>query len=184
MIIDIRLPRILNTLSLATLLLFLCPGCSQEQTHIRPYQESDRQALVNIFEQNWEWLDYRPKSEGIADFIHDIDTATARSELGGSVDMTTLVYAENNITKGFISFFENTPTKAKILFLAVNEKYRRQNIARQLMNAALDELKQRGFHTIELTTLITNIKAQNLYRSFGFVEIGKSAPFIYFSKTT
>lgn len=63
--------------------------------------------------------------------------------------------------------------EAEVLTLAVAPHARRQGVARSLLEAAGKEIRHRGGRTIFLEVAEGNIPAQQLYRRFGFVEVGR-----------
>lgn len=55
--------------------------------------------------------------------------------------------------------------------LAVNEKFRRKGIGKELVRRVLQRMKARGCHSAMLETEVTNATAQRLYQDiFGFVR--------------
>ncbi len=54
--------------------------------------------------------------------------------------------------------------------LFVSPKFRRQSIARNLMQEALNHAKKTGALRIELATQTSNTLAQNLYESMGYTK--------------
>jgi [ribosomal protein S18]-alanine N-acetyltransferase len=66
-----------------------------------------------------------------------------------------------------------TVDEAEVLTLAVAPHARRQGIARSLLEAACKETRLRGGQTMFLEVAVNNVPARELYRRFGFVEVGK-----------
>lgn len=62
--------------------------------------------------------------------------------------------------------------EADISNVAVYEKYRRQHIAKQMMEYILAKVKVSGVKHITLEVRETNVAAIKLYESMGFVEAG------------
>lgn len=58
--------------------------------------------------------------------------------------------------------------EADIINIAVHQEARSQGIARQLLNEALRQLKERGVREVYLEVRVSNTAAQALYRGFGF----------------
>lgn len=56
--------------------------------------------------------------------------------------------------------------------VAVAQRFRRQGIARRLMDALLREAAARGVRTVHLEARAGNGAAIGLYRSLGFVQVG------------
>lgn len=150
---------------------------------IRPYNPStDHEALIEIFNQNWYWLDYRSQDEGLRTFKHDLDSLTTVGDFGETLPLSWLVYATGSHINGFAAYCQKSPTVGKILFLATNTKDRRRGYAQQLLQAALDEFKRTGVLSVDLATRVTNTPAQTLYKKFGFVETQRDDTFVYFTK--
>jgi [ribosomal protein S18]-alanine N-acetyltransferase len=59
-----------------------------------------------------------------------------------------------------------------ITTIAVREKYRRLGIGEQLLLNMMDSAKQLNAEILTLEVRITNTKAQQLYRKFGFIDSG------------
>ena len=57
--------------------------------------------------------------------------------------------------------------------VAVHEKYRGKGIGRQLVQAVIDRADDRGVREIFLEVRQSNTQAQELYKTFGFVEVGR-----------
>lgn len=69
---------------------------------------------------------------------------------------------------GFIQSFDT----ADIMNVSVDEKHRRQGIAKSLLFELLKEGKSRGIKKFTLEVREGNAPARNLYESFGFVNEG------------
>lgn len=57
--------------------------------------------------------------------------------------------------------------------VAVHENYRGKGIGRQLVQAVIDRAGDRGVREIFLEVRQSNTQAQELYKTFGFVEVGR-----------
>ncbi|WP_312654443.1 ribosomal protein S18-alanine N-acetyltransferase [Proteiniclasticum sp.] len=62
---------------------------------------------------------------------------------------------------------------ADILNIAVDEHFKRQGIARALLNRLITLLKEKNVQNIFLEVRVSNIPAQMLYKSFGFITLAK-----------
>ena len=98
-------------------------------------------------------------------------------------DSVILVAHENSKMGGFIQLYPSFSSvgmqKIWILNdLFVDADFRRQNIARNLMEAARKYAKETGVLRIDLATQISNIFAQNLYESMGYT---KNESFFHYS---
>jgi ribosomal protein S18 acetylase RimI-like enzyme len=98
-------------------------------------------------------------------------------------DSVILVAHESSKMTGFIQFYPSFSSvgmqKIWILNdLFVDTNFRRQNVARNLMDAAKIYAKETGALRIDLATQISNIFAQNLYESLGYT---KNESFVHYS---
>ena len=57
--------------------------------------------------------------------------------------------------------------------LAISPEYRRKGIAKALVSALVEQLKQRESHCLTLEVRLSNEPARALYASLGFVQIGR-----------
>ncbi len=62
---------------------------------------------------------------------------------------------------------------ADILNVAVNEDFKRQGIAKALLSRLIFMLKEKNVQNIFLEVRVSNIPAQMLYRSLGFITLAK-----------
>ena|ERR1700722_6394033 len=81
---------------------------------------------------------------------------------------------------GFTAYYKLTPTKGKILFVAVHPDMRGKRYGQVLMQTALKELKNMGIREVELVTRTSNTAAQKLYLRTGMHETFKDADYVYF----
>jgi ribosomal protein S18 acetylase RimI-like enzyme len=98
-------------------------------------------------------------------------------------DSVILIAHENSQTGGFIQLYPSFSSvgmqKIWILNdLFVDTDFRRQNVARNLMEAAREYAKETGALRIDLATQISNIFAQNLYESMSYT---KNESFFHYS---
>ena len=57
--------------------------------------------------------------------------------------------------------------------LAVDDEHRGEGIGSKLIQAVLERAHERGVHEIFLEVRKSNARAQDLYRAFGFSEVGR-----------
>ena len=69
-------------------------------------------------------------------------------------------------------FLWNIDRSVPWLGVAVHEEFKGRRLGRLLIRHALSYLHERGKSGVLLTTHIVNIRAQGLYKSMGFEEIG------------
>jgi ribosomal protein S18 acetylase RimI-like enzyme len=78
--------------------------------------------------------------------------------------------------KGFIAYYTNdfTSKKAYITMVIIDKKYRGKQIGKKLLNKVLEDLRNKGFLSVQLEVDKHNYVAYNLYSSFGFFKIDES----------
>jgi ribosomal protein S18 acetylase RimI-like enzyme len=129
----------------------------------------DREALITIFKQNMFWLTNETNEDAaVASFKHSIDTNSSSSSWMDRGNLLTYVYRDNEATKGFVSYHKVSSSAAKILYIAIDDTYRRRGYAEKLLKFALADLKKQGYRSVELVTRLVNKRAQGLYRKLGF----------------
>lgn len=82
---------------------------------------------------------------------------------------------------GFVGYHPNSMYIWQLLWLAVDQDYRRQGIAKKLLNYAVEDMVRRGAIKIELATRPVNVRAKALYNQFGFKQVDEDQDFAYFS---
>ncbi|MBN1231690.1 MAG: GNAT family N-acetyltransferase [Anaerolineales bacterium] len=107
---------------------------------------------------------------------------TQMSAANSGYPMTGFVYMENNQVVGNISIMPIQISGVKgalIANVAVLPEYRNRGIAKQLTDAALQEIKDRGISIIWLQARDDNPVALNLYVNAGFEEITRRTTWVY-----
>ena len=94
--------------------------------------------------------------------------ASVRSQLEKSDSLCTVAVGDDCIV-GYLAF-EVIADEGSVVELAVHPYHRRQGIARELIQGALDNCP--GMSAVYLEVRQSNITAISLYRSLGFEEIG------------
>ena len=149
---------------------------------LKPYEpKKDRAALIQLFRQNWYWLDDRELEGGLKAFEETLNKVGDPAFATRLDVMDWTVYRSKGEARAFISYFmrDSAEKVGKILYLAVDDRFRARGIARQLMTKAIDVLTKKGAKIIEIVTRISNHPAQNLYRSMGFVQVGEDETFVF-----
>ena len=144
---------------------------------IYPYcSDRDRETVISLFDKNWYWL----VSEGSISFSPEYmldNRASSRSpEHVGNLNL--FVYRAENNTAGFLAYYRKSALRGFILFLVVDDAYRGRGYARQLLEYALNDLKNQGVAQIELVTRLSNEKARGLYLGAGFHEIWRDEGYV------
>lgn len=82
-----------------------------------------------------------------------------------------LVARENDTVCGYIGMWLIID-EGHITNLAVHPAYRRRGIGRLLLKNLIEEGKKHGLSRLTLEVRRSNMAAQNLYREFGFKQVG------------
>ncbi|MBO2526590.1 MAG: ribosomal-protein-alanine N-acetyltransferase [Clostridiales bacterium] len=83
-----------------------------------------------------------------------------------------LVYEENGVVAGYIGA-QSVHPEADVMNLAVAPGFRRQGIARKLLNSLIQLLHRQGIEALFLEVRPSNYAAIALYEVFGFVQVGR-----------
>lgn len=144
----------------------------------------DRSSLIKIFKQNMFWLTNDPSEQSaLQSFEQSLDSASPSQSWLDRGSLVTYVYRDREGTKGFISYYPLSSASAKILYIAVDDDYRRRGYAQKLLEYALAELKRKGFKDVELVTRLVNKRAQGLYKKLGFRQTWDDGTLVGFVKT-
>ena len=152
----------------------------KHKTGIVPYEPSrDRTFTINVFKKDWYWLlsDYSPNYS--LDRLLDYKTPN-NDDLSEAGKLIMYTYLDAGKPAGFVHFHEKELKIGQILFLAVDNYYRGKGYAREMMNFAIKELKNRGMLTIRMNTRTDNTKARALYESLGFKQIWTDGAYIIY----
>ncbi|MFT6765479.1 MAG: ribosomal protein S18 acetylase RimI-like enzyme [Alteromonas naphthalenivorans] len=142
---------------------------------------ADQHAFVEkVFKENFSLLTVNPD--------HNFDVMLQKrspnrheSKYFGKMD--TVILYDNNDPVGFISYYMKKTYKGHILYLAIDQKFRRKGYARKLVSFAMDSLKKQGAKVIKICTYDFNIAAQKLYtQQFGFIKEDQDGKFIFYRK--
>lgn len=74
---------------------------------------------------------------------------------------------------GFVTFFKLSFYKGQVLFLSINKAFRGKGYGRELVNYALEQMKDMGIMKATLFTRLNNKPARSLYESLGFKETSR-----------
>ncbi|MBC7114384.1 MAG: [ribosomal protein S18]-alanine N-acetyltransferase [Archaeoglobi archaeon] len=83
-----------------------------------------------------------------------------------------LVAEMNGKVVGYLIFIE-TGIGGRILSFAVHPSFRNRGVGSLLLGKALEVMKKLGLRTAMLEVRKSNLKAQKLYRKFGFEPVGE-----------
>jgi ribosomal-protein-alanine N-acetyltransferase len=83
-----------------------------------------------------------------------------------------LVIMRDGRIVGYASLW-HVEEQMEIANFAVSPEHRRRGIGRRLMQEVLLESKEKGCTSVVLSVRESNLPAENLYREFGFKEVGR-----------
>ncbi len=147
--------------------------------------EKDHQAVDDLFHKNDNW--YWMISTGNTD-TYCIDFTLkykSSSQYAKKYDMIMWVATVEGKIAGFCSYYPKIAGSNKVwqlLFLIVDQDFRRQGIAKKLLTFAVQDMERRGAIRIDIATRNNNFRAQNLYKSFGAKLVDSDdGDFVHFS---
>ena len=82
-----------------------------------------------------------------------------------------LVAVEDDRVVGYIGS-QSSIDESDVMNVAVHPDFRRKGIAEKLINHLVEELKNRGSHTLLLEVRASNAPAIALYEKLGFTQVG------------
>ena len=129
--------------------------------------EKDHQKVDDLFHKNdnWYWM---ISTSGTNTYSIDFTLKYATSsQYAKKHDMIMRVATVEGNIAGFCSYYPKSAKVWQLLFLIVDQDYRRQGIARKLLTYAVDDMVDRGALRIDIATRNNNFKAQQLYKNFG-----------------
>ncbi len=105
-----------------------------------------------------------------------------RTILGSPPTLQGFVWVEEGQIVGNLSLRRAAPRRSRgylIGNVVVHPAYRRQGIARTLMEHALTQVNRQGGHWVGLEVRADNDAALGLYRSLGFREVGRTIHYLH-----
>lgn len=82
-----------------------------------------------------------------------------------------LVALEGELVAGYVGS-QTVLDETDMMNIAVHPDYRRRGMGESLVNALVEELKDRGSRCLTLEVRSSNAPARSLYEKMGFVQIG------------
>lgn len=127
--------------------------------------QRDTKPILDLFDRNWHWL---ISNEGSSPaFYLKYRTPHENPLYFGKLHIKVL--REQNEFIGFVAYYMEQQDDWRLLFLAVDEKYRGKGYGTTLAQYAMNEMIKMGAKTVGLWTRLSN-PAQNIYKKLGFVE--------------
>ncbi len=82
-----------------------------------------------------------------------------------------LVATEGEHVVGYVGS-QSVPPEADVMNVAVSSQYRRQGVARRLLEALMSMLQKQGITSLSLEVRASNAPAVFLYEKLGFIQVG------------
>ena len=137
--------------------------------------EKDFNAINQMFhrDDNWYWMISNYGREHGYDLEFTIKNKSS-SPYEARNDLIMKVMEIDGKIAGFTAYHPLSTYKWQFLFLLVDQDFRGQGLAKKLLKFAVDDMMNRGAIKIDLATRLENIKAQDLYKKFGFKPVGRT----------
>ena len=103
-----------------------------------------------------------------------------RSEISNPLSLW-LAAVEGDMVLGYIGS-QSVLGEADMMNLAVSEDHRRQGIAQALVQALMEQLKQKDVYRLTLEVRVSNGSAISLYEKLGFRQIGRRPNYYHHPK--
>ena len=151
---------------------------------IRPYREEDRERLKEITVAAFPGVSIDRLIEEQFGLLNGVDwAARKRQSIDADCDAhpagILVAEAEEGRVIGYITTRINPDIRLGwIPNMAVEPDCQGMGIGKQLMQAALDYLRDAGMTHAKIETLTANERGQALYPSFGFVEVARQIHYV------
>lgn len=148
---------------------------------MRTYVEMEHKSWIQKqFKENWYLLISSPDYD--VNYMLDNHAPNKyEPKLKNKMDII-VEHDDQNNPVGFVTYYMRSQFQGEVLFLTVAKETRGKGYARQLMNHAEQDLKQKGAQVIKLVTRTSNTPAQGLYTSLGYEETGRDKEFVFYRK--
>lgn len=161
---------------------FFASHAQDESFIIRDFNyDRDHQVVDDIFhkEDNWYWMiSTEMTNQYSIDFMLKYKTSSQQSK---KRDMILKVATVDGKVAGFLAYYPLSQRSWQLLFLLVDQDFRRKGIARKLLDFAVCDMVRRGALRVDIATRNNNFRAQNLYTSYGCKLVDSDASFVHFS---
>lgn len=128
---------------------------------------------------NWYWMLHN----GILN-TYSLDFTLRNKSSSQSEKLNNLVMKVLRVDgklAGFLAYYPHSKHVWQLLFLLVDQDFRRQGIAKKLLKFALGDMAHRGAIKVDLATRNNNFRSQGLYKGFGMKQTGSDEQFVFFS---
>lgn len=129
---------------------------------------------------NWYWM---ISNSGSATFSMDFALRyQSSSQFEKKYDLVLKVLKIDGNLAGFLAYYKKSAHVWHLLFLVVDQDYRRQGVAKKMLKFAIDDMISRGAIKIDLATRNNNFKSQSLYKKSGFKQTHSDDEFVFLSR--
>jgi len=169
---------------LATGMFFLQKNKSQDSVagEIQDFNfEQDSAQVDDLFHKgdNWYWMLHNGILNTYSvDHMLRYKSSSQRDKLH---DLTLKVLKIDGKLAGFLAYYPHSQHVWQLLFLLVDQDFRRQGIAKKLLKYSLEDMARRGALKINIATRNNNFRSQGLYKGFGIKQTGGDEQFVFFS---
>jgi ribosomal protein S18 acetylase RimI-like enzyme len=143
--------------------------------------EKDADFIKDLFAKgdNRYWLLNESINQSYSvDFLLRYKTSNQHSK---NYDLIIKVVTVDGKFVGFLAYLPLSKLVWKLLFLAVDQDFRRKGMAKKMLNYAVQDMVHRGAIKIEIDTRVNNFRAQNLYLGYGCKITGSDQRFVHFA---
>lgn len=151
------------------------------QTGVYPYQAArDRQAILNIFDQDWYWLVAGDRNSFSPERMLDTKSPNKNPEYQGVEQVKVYLVAGQPV--GFVAFYKKKFYEGFLHLLGLSSAARGKGYATQLMHTAVREMfADPAIMYIKLITRVNNVPAIKVYERVGFKRTDEiDDGFVYF----
>ena len=150
---------------------------SGESCRLRNAEESDAQAVLDIFNQTHAETDYllTYPDENTFDAAQEARFLKAQAESANEIEIVAEVDGEIAGTAGIEAVGAKCKLRHRADFgIAIARKFWGRGIGRALTEACIECARRAGYEQLELTVVADNARAIVLYERLGFVEYGRN----------
>ncbi len=148
-----------------------------ESCRLRSAEESDAQAVLDIFNQTHAETDYllTYPDESTFDAAQEGRFLKAKAESANEIEIIAEVNGEIAGTAGIDAIGAKDKLRHRAEFgIAIAQNYWGRGIGHALTEACIECARQADYEQLELTVVADNARAIALYERLGFVEYGRN----------
>jgi ribosomal protein S18 acetylase RimI-like enzyme len=142
-------------------------------------EQRDKEAIKKIFMDNWYWLTVHEQDPAYPEYIFSTNSPNDwEPQYIGQLHVKVL--REGSDLVGFVAYHKLNFYEGKVLFLAIDKRFRGKHYGEQLLRAAIADLRKLGSKQVWLVTRVDNKSAIKLYKRSGLIETGVEGGFVHF----